>query len=83
MIPNPANSDSTPEALREEVGRLRRQVQFLEEELARSRQALIRAFYSSRPLPFSEEELKQIVAEERGLPLEEFLGVLETAAQGP
>ena len=51
-------------------------------KLANSRRALIKAFYSRQPLPFSEEELKKMVEEERGVPLEEFIADLENTAQG-
>jgi hypothetical protein len=81
METNPADGNSTA-VLRQEVARLRQRVQYLEEELANSRRALIKAFYSRQPLPFSEEELKKMVEEERGVPLAEFIADLENAAQG-
>jgi hypothetical protein len=82
MEANPADSNSNSEALREEVTRLRQRVQHLEEALAGSRRALIKAFYVRQPLPFSEQELAQIATEEKGVPLEEFISELENAAQG-
>jgi hypothetical protein len=82
MDNNPADADLTPDALRQELARLRQRVQYLEGELANSRQALAKEFYSRLPLPYTEEELKQITAEERGVPLEDFITDLENASEG-
>ncbi len=82
MDTNPTDANLTPDALRQELGRLRQRVQYLEGELANTRRALLKEFYSRQPLPYSEEELKQIAAEERGVPLEDFIRDLEKASQG-
>jgi hypothetical protein len=67
------------------VLQLRRRVQELEQELADSRRALMlsaKELYARQPLPYTEEELAQMVAEQQGLPLEDFIGELEAADEG-
>jgi hypothetical protein len=66
----------------DEVAQLRQRVAFLEEELAKSRRALMKEYYARQPLPYSEEELKQIAAEEKGAALEDFITELENVAKG-
>lgn len=66
----------------DEVLRLRQRVRELEQELADSRRALLLSVKESlarQPLPYTEDELAQMVAEQKGLPLEAFLGDLEAA----
>jgi hypothetical protein len=77
METNPSNSD-----FREEAARLRARVQDLEAELANCRHALLREFYAHRPLPVSEDELLEIVAQEKGMELESFIAELGDAARG-
>ena len=45
--------------------------------------AWARAEFIRRGLPFTEEELERLMANEAGLPLEDFIAELERAAQGP
>jgi hypothetical protein len=77
MATSSGSSEVNSESLHEEVARLRQRVEYLEEALASSRHALMKEFYLRQPLPFSERELKQIVAEEKGVPLEDFITELE------
>jgi hypothetical protein len=81
MEQNNGNSDPN----HDEVLQLRQRVQELERELADSRRALLlsaKEIFARQPLPYSEEELAQMVTEKRGLPLEAFLGELEAADEG-
>jgi len=64
----------------EELVELLKRVKNLEEELEKARMAAAKAYFANLPLPYTDEELVQIVEEERGLPLEDFLAELEKAA---
>ena len=79
------NSGPLNQPMHDEVLRLRRRVEELEQELADSRRALMlsaKEIFARQPLPYTEEELAQMVAEQRGLPLEAFIGELEAADEG-
>jgi hypothetical protein len=78
------HGDSGPadKPMDDEVLQLRRRVQELEQELAYSRRALMlsaKEIFARQPLPYTEEELAQMVAEQQGLPLEDFIGEIEAA----
>jgi hypothetical protein len=75
--------DDIPDDLRQKVIDIQGRIRQLEEELADSRRELMlcaQEMFARQPLPFTEEELIQIVAEERGVSLEALLEELE---QGP
>jgi hypothetical protein len=79
------NSASSDNPTHDEVLQLRKRVQELEQELAASRRALMlsaKEIFARQPLPYTEEELARMVAEQQGLPLEAFLGELEAADEG-
>jgi hypothetical protein len=79
-----SDCNGVPDDLRQKVISIQGRIRQLEEELADSRRELMlcaKEMFARQPLPFTEDELIQIVAEERGVSLEVLLEELEQGLQ--